>query len=266
MEVFVGRTEQFGTPSVNIDVGRYNLYLVDKKVDELQEQLGNLVDAKELKNQLIEASGIATENSLTAANRKETLAQNVSGLLNEGDVQALTDIYIYAKEKGLDTNQVNHLGFFLGVYRNSQDTLYHPPSELADADTIKQAEAIYSSKGGSVAQLDSGFLEAMLNPYKALNSFSELVDLDFLEEITGSGEGGAFAPTELYLAEQTKAETNNSVQEEALTKDELKEQLTAWLNQHWAEQASITSQLLGLNEPEQQNIWAQLREMFIEFA
>lgn len=77
---------------------------------------------------------------------------------------------------------------------------------------------------------------------------------------------GAFAPTELYLAEQTKAETTNSAQEEALTKDELKERLTAWLNQHWAEQASITSQLLGLNKPEQQNIWAQLREMFIEFA
>ena len=262
VEPFQGRMDQLGRVSVNIDVGRYNLYLVDKKVNELQEQLGNSVDIKEMRSQLIQASGITTENSLNAANRKDQLNQNVAGLLHEKDVQALTDVYIHAKEKGLDTEQVNHLGFFMGIYRQSQQSThyFHPPTEPADSATIQQAQAIYSSKETPLVQFDSGFLEQMLHPEKNLKPFSKVVDLDFLQKMTGAGAGGdVFLPAE-QPPKRPSAVTSDSAA--SPSKDELQAQLATWLNQHWPQEASLVNQLLGLNLDDQQDLWTQLRSKF----
>lgn len=262
IEPFQGRMDQLGTASVNIDVGRYNLHLVDQKANELLQTFGRSVDLEELKNQLIQGSGITTENPLNATNRKDLLTMNVSGLLLESDVQALTDVYIYAKESGLDAEQVNGLGFFMGVYRQSQQTThyFHPPTEPADPATIQQAQAIYSSKETPLVQFESGFLEQMLHPEKSLKSFSKVVDLDFLQKLTGTGAGGdVFLPLEQPPKPPTAATSDSTTN---LSKDELQAQLAAWLDQHWAQQSSLTSQLLGLNQVDQQDLWTQLRGMF----
>ncbi|MBE0508547.1 MAG: hypothetical protein IBX50_17825 [Marinospirillum sp.] len=262
VEPFQGRMDQLGTASVNIDVGRYNLHLVDQKANELLQTFGRSVDLEELKNQLIQGSGITTENPLNATNRKDLLTMNVSGLLLESDVQALTDVYIYAKESGLDAEQVNGLGFFMGVYRQSQQTThyFHPPTEPADPATIQQAQAIYSSKETPLVQFESGFLEQMLHPEKSLKSFSKVVDLDFLQKLTGTGAGGdVFLPLEQPPKPPTTATSDSTTN---LSKDELQAQLAAWLDQHWAQQSSLSSQLLGLNQVDQQDLWTLLRGMF----
>lgn len=265
LEPFQGRRNQLGTASVNIDVGRYNLYLVDQKVSELQQTFGSSVDAKEMKNQLAQASGITTENPLNPANRKNQLHQNVAGLLHEKDVQALTDIYIHAKEEGLDTDQVNHLAFFMGHYRGTQqhsNYLYHPPENAVDPETIQQAQTIYSSDENRVTELDSGFLESMLNPDKMLKSFSKVVDLDFLESVTGAGKGGDVFLSSNYPGTPEQPTISDSQATTSLSKEDLKVQLTAWLDQHWAQQTSITGLLLGLDLSDQQNSWTQLRGSF----
>ncbi|WP_404416391.1 hypothetical protein [Marinospirillum sp.] len=265
IEPFQGRRNQLATASVNIDVGRYNLYLVDQKVNELQQTFGSSVDVKEMKNQLTQASGITTNNPLSSANRKDELHQNVAGLLHEKDVQALTDIYIHAKEEGLDTDQVNHLAFYMGHYRGTQqhsNYSYHPPEKPVDSETVEQAQAIYSSNENPVTELDSGFLESMLNPDKMLKSFSKVVDLGFLESVTGAGKGGDVFPPSNYPGTPEQATTSDSQATTSLSKEDLKEQLTAWLDQHWAQQSSLTSQLLGLDLADQQDTWAQLRGLF----
>lgn len=262
IEPFQGRMDQLGTASVNIDVGRYNLHLVDQKANELLQTFGRTVDLEELKNQLIQGSGITTENPLNATNRKDLLTMNVSGLLLESDVQALTDVYIYAKESGLDAEQVNGLGFFMGVYRQSQQTTlyFHPPTEPADPATIQQAQAIYSSKETPLVQFESGFLEQMLHPEKRLKSFSKVVDLDFLQKLTGTGAGGdVFLPLEQPPKTPTAATSDNIAN---LSKDELQAQLSAWLDQHWAQRPSLASQLLGLSQIDQQDLWTQWRGIF----
>lgn len=264
LEPFQGRGDELGTLSTIIDIGRYNLYLIDKKADELQQRFGSSIDIKEMKSQLIQASGIATENTLNSANRKEQLVQNVAGLLHDQDVQALTDIYIYAKEEGLDTKQVEHLAFFLGVYRHSQRgaNSYHPPSQPADAETIKQAQAIFSSKQNPVAKLDSGFLETMLNPNKNLKSFSKLVDLDFLQEITGLGSGGDVFESASYFNSKSQPLAPANQAETLAINEDLHSKLASWLNQHWAQQPVFASQLLGFNLADKKEFWAQLNNIF----
>lgn len=262
IEPFQGRMDQLRTASVNIDAGRYNLYLVYQKANELLQTFGRTVDLDELKNQLIQGSGITTENPLNATNRKDLLTMNVSGLLLESDVQALTDVYIYAKESGLDAEQVNGLGFFMGVYRQSQQTThyFHPPTEPAAPATIQQAQAIYSSKETPLVQFESGFLEQMLHSEKSLKSFSKVVDLDFLQKLTGTGAGGdVFLPLEQPPKPPTAATSDSTTN---LSKDELQAQLAAWLDQHWAQRPSLTSQLLGLNQVDQQDLWTQWRGIF----
>lgn len=266
IEPFQGRRDQLSTASVNIDVGRYNLYLVDQKVNELQQTFGSSVDAKEMKSQLAQASGITTENPLNSTNRKDQLHQNVAGLLHEKDVQALTDIYIHAKEKGLDTDQVNHLAFFMGHYRGTQqhsNYSYHPPTKPVDSETVERAQTIYSSNEAPVTELDSGFLESMLNPDKMLKSFSKVVDLDFLGSVTGAGKGGDVFPPSNYPVKSEQPTASDSQSVTSLPKEDLKVQLTAWLDQHWAQQSSLTSQLLGLDLDDQQDLWTQLRSKFV---
>ncbi|MBB1486211.1 hypothetical protein [Oceanospirillum sediminis] len=179
---------QFGM-SANIDIGRYNLHLVDQRVESLQKQYGEALDSEALKKQLVELSGIETETPLKGSNRQDIIPENsILYSLKEKDVQALTDIYIYARENDLDTDQIDGLSFMIGLYRYGQANhpdIAYPIRETSDTELEQQARAIYSSPGSDVVKFEQGFLDFALNPDKRLLTFSKIIDMDFMEKITG---------------------------------------------------------------------------------
>lgn len=204
LEAFTRIEQGYFGISAKIDVGRYNLYLVDQQVESLQSQYGASLDTDTLKKQLIDSTGIVTENPLKGSKRKDFFYDQTSFYyLKEKDVQTLTDIYIYAKENNLDTEKVDNLSSMLGAYRMDEvkyPGLFYPDKRKPyDPEVVEQAKAIYSNDGTGVAQFEQGFLDYALNPEKNLRTFTKVADLDFLEQITGTGDGEkAFLHTPLY--------------------------------------------------------------------
>lgn len=267
---------QFGM-SANIDIGRYNLHLVDQRVESLQKQYGEALDSDALKKQLVELSGIETENPLKGSNRQDIIPENsILHSLKEKDVQALTDIYIYARENDLDTDQIDGLSFMIGLYRHGQvnhPDIAYPIRETSDTELEQQARAIYSSPGSDVVKFEQGFLDFALNPDKRLLTFSKIVDMDFMEKITGTGAGDAeFLPTRQYKvgkARITGPEAERAKVEQALNPDEkdlknlspeeaLQYHLTNWIEAHIQPDSPLRDLLEGLPHKEQARLFSQM--------
>ena len=260
--------------NAKIDIGRYNLYLVDQQVGALQSKYGEAVDGDALKKQLIAASGITTENPLKGSNRQNFFYENTSFYhLKEKDVQALTDVYIHAKENNLDTEQVNNLASVLGAYR--MDTvkypgLYYPDKRPAyDDELVQQAKAIYSNDGSGVVQFEQEFLDYALSPEKNLRMTSQVLDLDFMQQITGTGDGNkAFLHTPTFHVGEGKL-LGTGQSREALTasdqpdsdmtpQEAVQQQLTRWLETHFKPDSPLQAMIGELSGEEQSRLFTQL--------
>jgi len=266
--------------SARIDTGRYNLYLVDQQVDELKSQYGDDLDTDALKKQLIDVSGITTENPLKGSKRQDVFIKEMSFYhLKERDVQTLTDIYIYAKENDLDTEQVDRLGTLMASYRNDEakypGLLYPDKRKPYEPGVVEQAKAIYSNDGTGVVQFEEGFLDYALNPEKNLRFSTKMVDLDFFEKIAGSGDGEkAFLHTPLYrLLDGPDLSPEGRLEElkEALTKDPIdvdtsnlspeeavKHYLSRWLETQIDPESPMHQFIADLSQDDQMKIYTHL--------
>ncbi|MBB1485961.1 hypothetical protein [Oceanospirillum sediminis] len=266
--------------SARIDVGRYNLYLVDQQVDTLKSQYGDDLDTDALKKQLIDSSGITTENPLKGSKRQNVFIKEMSLYhLKEKDVQALTDVYIYAKENNLDTEQVDRLGTVMASYRNDEAKypgLFYPDKRKPyEPEVVEQAKAIYSNDGTGVVQFEEGFLDYALNPEKNLRFTTKMLNLDFFEQIAGTGDGEkAFLHTPLYrLGDGSALRPEGRLEKlkEALTKDPadidtsnlspeeaVKHYLNRWLETQVESESPMHQFIADLSQEDQMKIYTHL--------
>lgn len=113
MTNFSGYVQGNVTPSAYIDVGEYNDYVFDKAASAMVDEANNLgisLDKNDVISQLRqENSDISNIKSDQAKTNAALGASSVYLNLSASDRSALTDIYIKAKEGGLDTDQVEVL-------------------------------------------------------------------------------------------------------------------------------------------------------------
>jgi len=132
-----------------LDVGKYNNYLFDKAAANLVAEARNKgieLDKKDVVAQLKENNAEIAAMKLDDQNRRDLLGStSVMSRLGWSDLQAFTDMYITAKENGLDVMQVevlaNQKGTFLapGVTWGRIDP---PPSGVFSESTFGLAEEI----------------------------------------------------------------------------------------------------------------------------
>lgn len=110
-----------------LDVEKYNNYLFDKAATTLVDQarqMGLALDKKETIAQLKadNADVAAIRYSATERIKYQNMCQDVVfSYLTASDVDSLTDMYIKAKENGLDATQVQNVAFHLGNRNNDRE-------------------------------------------------------------------------------------------------------------------------------------------------
>ena len=209
--------------SAYLDVEKYNNYLFDKAATTLVEQarqLGLALDKDETLAQLkadnADIAAIWFNNTERVKYLKMCQSVGFSGL-SYGEVEILTDMYIIAKENGLDTSQVNLLASQLGGYHYHDDQAiarewYHlsPERSAYTAEEIAAYEAEdfarIQDKIDQAAELkaklsnatfgfnnESGFFAYSLNPRLGLFGGPEAPDpyLSFLLQIADFYSSGA---------------------------------------------------------------------------
>jgi hypothetical protein len=196
--------------SAYLDVEKYNNYLFDKAATTLVEQakqLGLALDKDEALAQLKADNANVAAIQYSYAERRKYLEMNrivaYSGLTHT-DVNSLTDLYITAKENGLDASQVGGVAFYLGIYYRDKSVimmeLYTVPGAFpSTAEEIAEHEAQNFARfqnkidlaGELKAKLpnvrfgfdeESGFFEQFLNPRITLGGVNDDT-LNFLLQI-----------------------------------------------------------------------------------
>lgn len=196
--------------SAYLDVEKYNNYLFDKAattlVDEAK-QLGLALDKDETLAQLRADNANVAAIRFDNAERVKYLEMNldvVDSKLSRNEVDSLTDLYIAAKENGLDASQVEGVAFYLGIYYNDKSVIMgelytHPGMFPSTAEEIAEHEienfARFQDKIDLAGELkaklsnvrfgfdeESGFFGQFLNPRITLGGVNDDI-LNFLLQI-----------------------------------------------------------------------------------
>jgi hypothetical protein len=197
-----------------IDVGKYNNYLFDKAAANLVAQArekGIELDTKDVVAQLKDNNAEIAAMKLDDQKRRDLLGPaNVLSRLGWSDLQAFTDMYITAKENGLDVSQVWTLASDKGTYMEPGITWIRnpPPPDLFSEPTRKLADEI-RGRLGQVDFLGIGkelFLDFILDPesgsFGAVHGAGANVDvatrarLDFLSKLLDFKDNGLYYSSE----------------------------------------------------------------------
>ncbi|GHU38555.1 hypothetical protein AGMMS50256_37950 [Betaproteobacteria bacterium] len=183
-----------------LDVEKYNNYLFDKAATTLVDQarqMGLALDKKETIAQLKadNAEIAAIKYSATERIKYQNMCQDVVfSYLTVSDVDSLTDMYIKAKENGLDTTQVIAVASHLGNHNswresgiifleNDFDASYFDriqnKTDMAGIIKAKLADTTFGFK------YEKEFFEQLLNPRlhlggvndKTLNFLLQMLDI-----------------------------------------------------------------------------------------
>jgi hypothetical protein len=131
-----------------LDVGKYNNYLFDKAATSLVAQAkekGIELDKNDVAAQLKANNTEIAAMKLDDQSRRDLLGSaSVLSRLSWSDLQSFTDMYITAKENGLDVTEVLHLAHDKGVYSAPGVTWIRsaPPADLFSEFTLNLAEEI----------------------------------------------------------------------------------------------------------------------------
>lgn len=182
-----------GAAEAYINVGRYNHYVFDKAASSMIEQAakqGITLDKKDVIAQLKADNTEIAEMKLDNQQRISRLGENsVLTHLSEDEMNALTDLYISARENGLDLFQVDVLATHKGIQKyygaalGEGDIIPGAPNEQnpISPSTLEKAEEIRGKIQGNLG-LGDDFVNYMLNPKVALRGASE-VFLDFFSRL-----------------------------------------------------------------------------------
>jgi hypothetical protein len=137
--------------SAYLNIEKYNNYLFDKAATELvgqARQLGLALDRDEVLAQLKASNADIAALRFNNAERLKYLEMNLNvcdSNLSYGEVNSLTDMYITAKENGLDTTQMRLVAFRLGSYNHDgalMGELYTVPGMFpSTAEELAEHEA-----------------------------------------------------------------------------------------------------------------------------
>jgi hypothetical protein len=180
--------------SAYMDVERYNNYLFDKAatrlVEEARQQFGATLEKKDVLAQLKAENANIAAIRFNDNERRNTLGVGVNGYANltYSDVQSLTDMYITAKENGLNAAFVHDVAFHKGSYNQDKDILveatFWTPEKLAAEPMrtrIEWAEEI-KSKLTTTFGFEARFFEQLLNPRMSLGS-ANTNTLEFISQL-----------------------------------------------------------------------------------
>jgi hypothetical protein len=195
--------------SAYMDIERYNNYLFDKVAAKLVDQAGQLglaLDKKDVLAQLKADNADIAAIRYSDADRVKYLKMCASvgfSKLTSSDVDSLTDMYITAKENGLDATQVHSVAFWKGLYIHNGATMAeadHPPNKLNPTpEEIAASEAKYfatfQNKIDIASELraklvntafgfhdENGFFDQFLNPRITLPGVNDSI-LNFLSQM-----------------------------------------------------------------------------------
>jgi hypothetical protein len=193
--------------SAFMDIERYNNYLFDKAATTLVDQakqMGLALDKDETLAQLKADNADIAAIRYSDADRVKYLNMCLSAgysKLTYNDVNSLTDMYITAKENGLDATQINDVAFRLGdqrYWQNSGVVLVEPhpgatPEEIAANDakylgSIRNKLALADEIKAKLANTSFGFddekafFEGLLAPFIHLGGIDDST-LDFLSQL-----------------------------------------------------------------------------------
>jgi hypothetical protein len=192
-----------------MDVERYNNYLFDKAATTLVDQarqMGLALDKDETLAQLKADNADVAAIRYSATERikyQNMCADVVYSQLTYSDINSLTDMYISAKENGLDAKQLSTVAFVMGIHNRDQalirqglvlidatpvdqiaahDAPFQSKLDLAEVIKAKLAETARTVFG---FEYESKFFENLLNPRNyllgvpdaALNLLSQLLDI-----------------------------------------------------------------------------------------
>lgn len=204
LEAYTGNVNGQLPASAYIDVGKYNDYVFDKAasamVDSAKEQ-GITLDKKDVLAQLKSDNSDIAKITTTSQQRTSMLGSgSVLSTLSSSDLDALTNVYIDAKENNLDMDQVEVLAVQKGIQNQYGSTLgegdiypYDWDYSETDPDKIAAAKNQMSESISSKADeiktklqgdlgLGSDFMAFLLNPKLGLRGATDS-SLDFLSQL-----------------------------------------------------------------------------------
>jgi hypothetical protein len=204
MESFPGMVKGYIAPSGYINVERYNAYLFDKAATTMvaaAKDNGITLDKEEVLAQLKNDNSDITAIKLDDRDRKAKLGQSsVFTDLTLSDLDNMTDVYIMAKENGLNLEEAGAFALRKGVQNRYGDTvqesnLYPGDWDFTETDPDKIAAAIIrlpdsiTSKADEIRNkiqgdlgLGSDFIDYLLNPRLGLRGATD-ASLDFLSKL-----------------------------------------------------------------------------------
>ncbi|NIE76529.1 hypothetical protein F3J44_08980 [Pantoea sp. Tr-811] len=204
MEPYAGRVNGNSPPSGYINIEKYNNYLFEKaagKMVSAASDLGITLKVSDVLAQLKVDNQDIADIQMDERNRKSRAgAESVLYNLTSSDLDNFTDIYIAAKENGLDLEQVAGLAIDRGIQNRYGSTLkefdiYPYGWDFSETDPDKIAAA-KNQLPGSITQkadeirnklqggtgLAGDFVEYLLNPRTGLCSATD-DSLDFLSRL-----------------------------------------------------------------------------------
>ncbi|MDR1935832.1 MAG: hypothetical protein LBS49_09710 [Candidatus Accumulibacter sp.] len=279
-----------------LNIEKYNNYLFDKAATTLVEQAGQLglaLDKDETLAQLKADNADIAAIRFNDADRVKYLKTNQEvcfSNLSYNEVDSLTDMYITAKENGLDAKQVGGVAFWLGIYNNDQKSgiiileAYDIPGmfpstaeEIAahDAERFARFQDKIDMAGELKARLpnvtfgfddESGFFGQLLNPRITLGGVNDDT-LDFLLQMAdlyssgpASGESWTWSPSTGWTTDpdSPQAAAAKASYEGWLAKTE------AELEEYFGDKAGKTGK--AASSPDKTEVSDELRAMLANIA
>jgi hypothetical protein len=204
MEPFPGIVKGYIAPSGYINVEKYNAYLFDKAATTMVAAAmdkGIPLDKEEVLAQLKGDHSDIAAITLDDQHRKAKLGENsVFTDLTLSDLDNMTDVYITAKENGLDLEEVGGLALDRAIQNHYGETLqesdiYPSGWDFTETDPDKIAAAVnwlpesFTSGADEIRNkiqgdlgLGSDFIDFLLNPRLGLRGATD-ASLDFLSKL-----------------------------------------------------------------------------------
>ncbi|WP_434699901.1 hypothetical protein [Pseudomonas sp. D1-1] len=204
MEPFPGIVKGYIAPSGYINVEKYNAYLFDKAATTMVAAAmdkGIPLDKEEVLAQLKGDHSDIAAITLDDPHRKAKLGENsVFTDLTLSDLGNMTDVYITAKENGLDLEEVGGLALDRAIQNHYGETLqesdiYPSGWDFTETDPDKIAAAVnwlpesFTSGADEIRNkiqgdlgLGSDFIDFLLNPRLGLRGATD-ASLDFLSKL-----------------------------------------------------------------------------------
>jgi hypothetical protein len=204
MEPFPGIVKGYIAPSGYINVEKYNAYLFDKAATTMVAAAmdkGIPLNKEEVLAQLKGDHSDIAAITLDDQHRKAKLGENsVFTDLTLSDLDNMTDVYITAKENGLDLEEVGGLALDRAIQNHYGETLqesdiYPSGWDFTETDPDKIAAAVnwlpesFTSGADEIRNkiqgdlgLGSDFIDFLLNPRLGLRGATD-ASLDFLSKL-----------------------------------------------------------------------------------